>query len=188
MALVAGHAAGMLGGHNLGKSSWLGGVFFVATPAEVGDVGQLRNVGHRVIGVFRQWAVAGFASDVRVTTGCASFAFVLMTEQAGILAGKGHGVCASGIQRRRPVVAILPECLGNHYRTDDQENAQRGQQNQRRPEKMARIMEKLAQEPPPFSNNCCLDRAGGVLPPRCLAHRALATRGPKGLLWINSTD
>jgi len=87
MALIAGHASGMLDGRYLGEGSWLGRVSFVAAPAEVGDVGQLRNVCRGVVGVLRQGPMTRFARYVSVSSGRACGGFGVMADDAGGLPG-----------------------------------------------------------------------------------------------------
>ncbi len=126
MALVAGHAAGMLGGDHLGKVSWLGGVLFMATPAEVGDVGQLRNVGRGIVGVLRQGSMAGLAGDMGMFARGACFGFVVMAEYAGVLPGVGDGVLANQRKRARAVVAVLAKSFGDNRAAYHQKHRQAG--------------------------------------------------------------
>ena len=114
MALVAGHAAGMLGGHHLGKGWWLGRVFFVATPAEVGDVGQLRNVRRGIVGVLRQGPMTGFARYVGVFAGGARCGFVIMADDAGVLAGVSDGPLPDQRKRTGAIVAVLSKSFGDN--------------------------------------------------------------------------
>jgi hypothetical protein len=114
MALVAGHAAGMLGGHHLGKAWWLGRVFFVAAPAKVGDVGQLRNVRRGIVGVLCQGPMTGFARYVSVFAGGSRFGFVIMADDAGVLAGVSDGPLPDQRKRTGAIVAVLSKIFGDN--------------------------------------------------------------------------
>ena len=126
MALVAGHASGMLGGDHLGKVSWLGRVFFVATPAEVGDVGQLRNVCRGIVGVLRQGPMTGLARYVSVFARCPCFGFVIMAENTGVLPGVCDGVLPDQRKGTRAVVAVLPKSFGDNRAAYHQKHRQAG--------------------------------------------------------------
>jgi hypothetical protein len=136
MALVAGHAAGMLRGNDLGESSWFGGVFFVATPAEVGDVGQLRNVRRGIVGMLRQGPMTGFARHVSVLAGGARFGFVIMAEDAGVLPGVRDGPLPHQRKGTRAIVAVLSKRFGDNRAAHHQKYNHTGQQNQGRANQM----------------------------------------------------
>jgi len=114
MARIAEHAAGVLGGDHLRKARGLGRVLFVTPAAEVGDSGQLGDVGGGVAGVLRQGTVAGFAGDVRVLAGGARFGFVIVAQNALVLAGVSNGEPADFFQRGGAEVAVLAEGLGDN--------------------------------------------------------------------------
>jgi hypothetical protein len=144
MALVAGHAAGMLGGNDLGKASWLGRVFFVATPAEVGNVGQLRNVRRGIVGMLRQGAMTGFARYVSVLAGCARFGLVVMAENASVLPRVSDGPLPDQPKRTGAIVAVLSKSLGDNRATHHQKYGQAGQQNQSRANQMTCVPHQTA--------------------------------------------
>ncbi len=144
VAIVAGRAAGVLGGGHLRKALRFGRVLLVALVAQLGDFGQFGNVRRRIVGVLRQWTVARFAGHASVFAGGAGLAFVVVTHQAGFLPGKGYGMLADQVQRARPVVPILPEGLGNDGATHNQENCHCGQQDHGRPKQMNGIVEQAA--------------------------------------------
>ena len=130
MALIAGHAAGMVGGNHLGEVARLGRVLFVAAPAEVGDVGQLRNVRRRIVGVLRQWPMTGFAGYVSVFAGSAGCGLVNMADNAGSLPGVGDGMLPDQGKRAGAIVAVLSKGLGDNSAAHHQEDRHAGQQNQ----------------------------------------------------------
>ena len=144
MALVAGHAAGMLGGHHLGKAWWLGRVFFVATPAEVGDVGQLRNVRRGIVGVLRQGPMTGFARYVSVFAGGACLGFVIMAKNAGVLPGVRDGPLPDQRKGTRAIVAVLSKRFGDNRAAHHQKCGHTGQQNQGRANQMTSVPQQTA--------------------------------------------
>ncbi|MGA2273902.1 MAG: hypothetical protein ABSH00_10130 [Bryobacteraceae bacterium] len=148
MALVAGHAAGMLGGNNLGEVSWLGRVFFVAKPAEVGDVGQFWHVRRGIVRVQRQGSMAGFAGYVSVLAGCPRFAFVTMAENAGVLPGVNDGPLPDQGKRAGPIMAVLSKSFGNNRAAHRQKDGQTGQQNQGRANQMTCVPHQMAHRSP----------------------------------------
>ena len=76
VASVAKHALRVRDRIYLGKALGLGSVFFMAAPAEVGDIGQLGHIGNGVVSMFGQGAVAGFATNARVLTPVVRLGFV----------------------------------------------------------------------------------------------------------------
>ena len=126
MAAGAEGASGVLGGDHLGKASGLGGVLFVAAPAEVGHVGEdgLMRGGVVRIRVSGLRSVAGFASDVRVFAGSAHPGLVVVAHHASILTGVGDGMLADDGEGRGVIVAVLAEGLGNEGRTDEKEGCE----------------------------------------------------------------
>ena len=114
MARIASHAARVLGGDHLWKPCGLGRIFFVAPAAEVGDVGQLGDVGGGIFGVLRQRTVASFAGDVRVLAGGAGFGLVIVAQDALVLARVSDGALVDFIQRGGSIVAVLAEGLGDN--------------------------------------------------------------------------
>ena len=131
---VAGRAAGVLGGDDLGEPLGLGGVLFVAAAAEVGDVGKFGDDGAGVVGVGGKGTVAGFAGDVGVLAGGASLGFVIMAQDAGVLSGVGDGALADGVQGAGAVVAVLTEVFRDDGAADGQEEAESGEENEGRAE------------------------------------------------------
>jgi hypothetical protein len=129
MALIAGHPAGMLDGRHLGEASWLGRVFFVAAPAEVGDVRQLRNVRRGIVRVLRQRSMTRFARYVSVLAGGTRLGFVVMAKNARVLPGERDGPLPGHGQRTRAIVAVLSESLGDNRAAYHQKYGQASQQN-----------------------------------------------------------
>lgn len=99
---------------------------------------------HRVVGVLRQWAMAGFAGYVGVFAGGSGFGFIIVTKNTGVLPREGYRMLADQVERTRPVVPILPKSLGDDGAADDEKDCQSGEQDQGRPQKMSGIAEKAA--------------------------------------------
>ena len=145
MTGVAGHPAGVLGGDHLWKTAGLGGVLFMAAPAEIGDIRAFRDVGGGIVGVLGEGPVAGLAGDVRMLAGFAGVSLVVVAHDAGILAGIGDGPLPYGGERARAVVAVLAEVLGDHRAADRQEKAESGQEDDGRANEMSRVVKQTAQ-------------------------------------------
>ena len=96
VAIVAGHAAGVLRGHNLRKRLGLGGVLLVASSAESGDGGQLGDIRRRVSGMPGERPVTGLAGHVGVPAGGADLAFLFVAQNAGGLPGVGNRMLPDG--------------------------------------------------------------------------------------------
>jgi hypothetical protein len=90
-------------------------------------------VRRRVVRVLRQWTMARFTGHMGVLAGGPGGSLLVVTHDAGILPGEGYGVLANQVEGARPVVAILPECLGNDGAADDEKDCHDGQQDQGRP-------------------------------------------------------
>ena len=147
---IAGHAAGVLGRRHLRKVSRFRRVLLMAAAAQIGHVGQFGNVRLRVIGVLRQGTVAGFTSHMSMFARGPGFGRIVVTHDAGILPGEGYGVLADQVERAGPVVAILPECLGDDGVADYQKESHGGQQDQGGPNQMSGIAEQAAHQHPFF--------------------------------------
>jgi hypothetical protein len=139
MALIADHAAGMLGCNHLREGPRLGSVLFVAAPAEIGDVGQLGNVPRRVVRMLCQRAMARFAGDVSVLAGCPRLGFGIMTDNAGILPCVRDGPLPHHGQGAGTIVAVLSKGFGDDRAAQYQKGGQASQQNQGRPNQMTCI-------------------------------------------------
>jgi hypothetical protein len=120
----------------------------VAAAAEVGDLGQFWNMCRRVIGVLCQGTVARFARYMGMLAGAAGLRFVVVTRNAGLLPGEGYRVLADQLERPRPIVAILPKCLGNDGAADHEEDCKTDEQNHGRPNQMRGVVEQAAQGHP----------------------------------------
>ena len=145
VARIAEHAAGVFGGDHLREGLRLGGVLFVAAAAEVGDIGELGDVGGGVVGMPGEGTVAGFAGDVGVLTGGASFGLVIVAHDALVLAGVRNGALAGFEQGGGAVVAVLAEGFGDDYGTYDEEDTKRGDKHSRGADEVTRIGENAAQ-------------------------------------------
>jgi len=128
---VANHALGVGDGIYLGKAFRLGGVFFMAAPAEVGYVGQLGHIRNGVVSVFGQGAVACLTMHIRVLTPVMHFGFLVMAEGALGSAGIRNGERGDHVERTGPVVSVFPKVFGNHCGADNQEDNHSGQQDER---------------------------------------------------------
>ena len=90
MAGIADHAGGVLGGGHLRETLRLSGVFFMAPAAEIGDIGEFRDVADGIVGMLGQRPVTGLAGYVRMFARRPHLGFVLMAKNAGGLAGVGN--------------------------------------------------------------------------------------------------
>jgi len=133
---------------DLGKSLGLGGVFFVAAAAEVGDVGQLGRVPTLGLDVFGLGTVAGLASYARVLSRVVHFGFGIMAEGALGMARVGDGQPTDHVKRARSIVPIFTKILGNHSGANNEEYAHSRQQNHGRTNQMSRISEEATQSHP----------------------------------------
>ena len=129
---VANHALGVRDAIHLGEAFRLGGVFFMAAPAEVGYVGQFRHVGGWIVSVCGQRAMAGFTMHIRMLAAVMDFGFLVVAGGALASAGIGNGERGDHVKRTRPVVSIFPKVFGYHGGTNNQEHNNSGQQHQRR--------------------------------------------------------
>ena len=150
VTILAGHAARVLSRDHLGKALRFRGVLLMAAPAKGGHFGQFRNVGSRVVGVLRQWAVARFAGDVCVFSRCPGFALILVAKHTGVLPGVGNGPLSNHRQSARPVVAILAEIFWNDRATNGEEDPQPRQEDHSWPDQVAGISEEASQKNPLF--------------------------------------
>jgi hypothetical protein len=137
VARIAEHAPGVFGRDHLREARWFGRILLMTAPAQVGDIGQLRHVGHWVVRMFREGAMAGFAGDVRVLSHRARLSLIVVAEHARVLPGKSHGTRPDGIECGWAVVPVLAKPFGNDKGTDEQENAKDGRQNDRWPDQMS---------------------------------------------------
>jgi len=113
MTGITGDVTHVFGRHHLRESFWFGGVLFMATAAESGDVGQLGLERPWVIGMLGQRSVAGLAGYVRVPAARPSLGLVIMATDTSVLAGEGNGALANHCERARAIVPVLAERLGD---------------------------------------------------------------------------
>ena len=119
--------------------------------AEGGHVGQCGLEGRGVVGLACAWrAVAGFAGHVGVFAAGADFALVLVAHDAGVLAGVRDGLLADGLERPGAVVAVLAEVLGHDRAANHQKDADSGQEHERGPDQVSRVVKQASQEHPPW--------------------------------------
>ena len=147
---VTKHALGVRNGFYLGKTFGLGRVFFVAAPAQVGDVGQLGHIGDRVIRMFGQRSVTGLATNSRVLSAAMHLGFILVAGGALASAGIGNWERGNGVERTRRVMSVFPKVLGHHGGAENQENTHCRQQDQPGTNQVSRISEKATQCHPPI--------------------------------------
>jgi len=119
MTTVAKHARGMRYRIHLRKAFGLRGIFFVAAPAEVGHVGQFGHVGDGVGSMFGQWSMARFTPDAGMLPPAVHLRFLIMAENALVLASVGNRAGADHLERPRPVVSVFPKIFGHHNGSDD---------------------------------------------------------------------
>jgi len=142
MAGVAEHAAGVFGRRDLRKSSGLGRVLLMAACAENGYIRQHGLEAGGIIGMLRLRPVTGLAGNMGVFAGGAGLGFVIVTEDARVLAGEGERPLADQIQCRGTIVAVLAEGFRNNGAPNHQESSQPSQQNRGRADEMAGISKK----------------------------------------------
>lgn len=156
VAGVASRAAGVFGSDYLREIFGFGRVLLVASPAKIGDIGEFRRDRTRVVGMFGQRTVAGFAGDVRMFAGGAELRLVVVAHHAGILAGVARGAGADQVEGPRPVMAELAEVLWNDGSPNHQKGPHGGYQDQCRADEVSPFMKQTAQEAPFFGRlNCC---------------------------------
>jgi hypothetical protein len=143
VALIAGHAAGVLGGNHLREGTRFGGVLFVAADAESGDRRQLGNEGGWIVGMFGEGAVAGFAGDPGVFAFGADLALVLVAKYALLLARVGDGALADEIERAGAIVSILTKVFGDHGLAEREEERKSCENNGCRPNQVPGIAKEL---------------------------------------------
>ena len=121
MAGVAEGASGVFDSSDLGEPGGFGGILLMAAAAEVGDVGKLRDVGGRIVGMLGEGAVAGFAVDAGMFAGSLDLGHFVVAHDAGVLAGVGDGFLANEVEGAGPVVAVLAEAFRDDGGTDGEE-------------------------------------------------------------------
>ena len=126
----------MLGGDHLREGGRFGGVLFVAATAQVGYVGKFGHMRGRVVRMLCQRAVASFAGYVGVFAGGTCGRLIVVAHHACVLSGKGDWVLTNQLERAGPVMAVLPEGLGDDGAPYEQENRENGKQNQSRSNQM----------------------------------------------------
>ena len=146
VAGIAGHAAGVRYGGHLREVLGFGGVFLVAAAAKVGHLGQFGSDGARVVGVFGQWTMAGFASDVGMFAGGAKLGLVVVAHDAGILPGVVDGVGADQVEGARTVVAVFAEVLRHDSGSNDEKDTHGGNQDQGRADRVSPFIKQSAQD------------------------------------------
>jgi hypothetical protein len=153
---VAKHSLRVRDGIDLGKPFRLGGVFFVAPPAEIGDVGKLGDVAAFSLHMFGLRAMAGFASYTRMFARLMGLGFGIVAEGALVVPSIGNRRCGNHVQRTRPVVPIFAKVFGDHGGANDEEDNQSSQKDQRGTNQVSRIPEKATQSHPQnLKRNSC---------------------------------
>jgi len=142
---VANHALGVRYGIHLGKGFRLGSVFFMAAPAEVGDIGQFGHVGDGVVHMFGQGAVACLTMYTRMLTCVMHLGFLVVADRALASASIGNGERGDHVKRTRPVVSVFSKVFGYHNGPDNQEDNHSRQQDERGTNQVSGISEKATQ-------------------------------------------
>jgi hypothetical protein len=148
VASVAGHAAGVFSGNDLREGGGFGCILFMAAAAEVGDVGEFGDEGGRVIGMFGEGAMAGFAGDVGVFAGVVEFGLIVMAHGAGFVAGVGDGAGANEVECAGAIVAILTEGFGDDEGAQTEEGSHGEDENYSGTNEMSPVMQQAAQGHP----------------------------------------
>ena len=137
-----------------GKPAGLAASFSWQRRQRLATSGSMGLSGAGVVGVFGQGSVAGFAGDMGVAC-----------RRRGPwpdLRGRGRrcpgrrrrsGVGADGVEGAGPVVAVFAEVLRHNGGADDHEEAERGEEDERRADEMGRIPENAVQVTTPFVVN-----------------------------------
>jgi hypothetical protein len=139
VAIVAGHAAGVFGGHDLWEALRLRGVLFMASRAEGGNVRESGFESGRIVGVFGERAVTGFAGDVGVFAGGADGGFGIVARAADVLSGVLDGLGSGHGEVSGAVVAILSKSFGDDRGADHKKQDQTQNQDHRGADQMACI-------------------------------------------------
>lgn len=145
---VAKHSLRVRDGIDLGKPFRLGGVLFVAPPAEVGDVRQLGGIAAFSLHMFGLRTVAGLASHPRMLSRVMNFGFSIVAEGALASTRIGNRRRGNHVQRSRPVVSVLAKVLGYHGGANDEEDHHSSQKDQSGTNQVSRIPEKATQSHP----------------------------------------
>jgi len=112
---------------HLGEALGLGGILFVATPAEVGHIGQLGDMGRGVIRMLGQRSMARLAGHSRVLAAAVHFALCVVTHHTLFVAGISNRPGGDHVERTRAVVSIFPKVLGHHQGAENQKGSQSSQ-------------------------------------------------------------
>jgi len=143
VARVAGQAAGVVGGDDLGEGFGLGAVGFVAAGAEDGCVELGRRHRGRVVGVTRLGSVAGFAGDDDVPALFFLIDYVGVAGFAGVVSGKGDWPGGDLGDGGATVVAVLAKAARDDGGPQDDECYQRDQHHGCEPDEMFDVLEQV---------------------------------------------
>jgi len=105
---------------HLVEAQGLGGILFVAAPAKVGHIGQLRYISGGIVSVLGQWSVTGLAGNLRMHSATVHLGLLIVALEALLMPGIGDGASADHFQRACPVVSVFPEVFGNYDNSDEQ--------------------------------------------------------------------
>jgi hypothetical protein len=127
MARVAGQAAGVISGYDLGEIFGLGAVGFVAAGADYRSVELWRFDVRRVVSVFRLRSVAGFTCDYHVFAEFLLVDYVDVAGFADVVSGVGDWAGGGFGDGVGTVMAVLAETLRDYggaqdYERDEREN------------------------------------------------------------------
>ena len=142
VAGFAGQACGMLVRVHLRESLRFSGVRFVTADAKHGGV-EFGGRDRGVIGMFREWPVAGLAVDSRMPAILLLIQDVRMAAFAGLVAGEIHrprGNLGDGISA---IVSILSETLRHKKRAHPEKHQDADHENRGQPKQVACISEDI---------------------------------------------
>lgn len=106
---------------DLGEALRLGNIFGVTADAEMSDIGFLRSQSGRIVGMFGQRAVAGFAVYARMDAFCFGFGYVGVARFAGLMTRVGDWARTNFGERVATIVAIDPEAFWEKDATESEE-------------------------------------------------------------------
>jgi len=92
----------------------LGGILFMAAPAKVGDIGQLRYISGGIVSVLGQCSMTRFAGDIGMLAAAMHLALLIVALEALLMPGIGDGTSADRFEGTRPIVSVFPE-VSRHY-------------------------------------------------------------------------
>ena len=145
---VAKHSLRVRDGIDLGKPFRFGSVFFVAVPAEVGDVRQLGGIAAFSLHMFGLRTVAGFALHTCMLSRVMNFGFSIVAEGALATSCIGNRRRGNHVQCSRAVVPVFAKVFRDHGSANNEEENHSSQNDQSGTNQVSRIPEKATQSHP----------------------------------------